>query len=607
MKVEIHGTRRYWLAIIGAVFIVASSACEKPMDLPAPQYKTRIEKNVMVPMRDGVELAANIYFPVGLDQAPVIMVRLPYGKDKMAGMFGADIGKSVAGEGYIVVIQDVRGRYKSEGDFYPFATEAEDGADTIAWIRAQPWYGGKLGTFGGSYFGITQWAAAPGQDLDAMFLTVTSPNLYDVMYHGGELRLITAFFANVILFGDEHKVKMSHAAGKILRFDRLVSTLPLSRADERAGYDVNYFDALLDPVKMHNTYQYLDYDEKYREVCTPSLFVAGWYDMFLGPQLKDFNRLAEEGCGKANESKLIVGPWAHGGVANMGGDLFSGKSPVDYGPEAMSKELSFDYYLSWFDHHLKGLDNDVNSWPRVKIFVMGDNVWRDETEWPLSRTQYTNYYFHSGGNANTRAGDGVLSPEPPAGDEPPDRFTYDPLDPVPTKGGNNLFYNLGAQDQAGVEDRQDVLCYTTPPLEHDVEVTGPIKAVLYAATDAVDTDFTAKLVDVYPDGTAIIIQDGIVKAMYRNNDFANPTPLTPGAAEEYTIDMWATSNVFKAGHRIRIEVSSSNFPRYNRNLNKGEPVAAATEAVTARQTIYHDPEYPSHIILPVIPGREHTP
>jgi hypothetical protein len=232
---------------------------------------------------------------------------------------------------------------------------------------------------------------------------------------------------------------------------------------------------------------------------------------------------------------------------------------------------------------------------------MGENVWRGENEWPLLRTHYTDYYLHSAGHANTRGGDGALSVEPPKAAETLDHFSYDPMHPVPTLGGNNLGLNLGAYNQAKLEDREDVLCYTAPVLEQDVEVTGPVTAALYASSDAQDTDFTVKLVDVYPDGKAVNIQDGIVRARYRHNDPEHPTPLAPGAVEEYQIDLWATSNLFKTGHRIRVEVGSSNFPRFNRNLNTGEPVPGATRTAVAKQSIAHDPEHPSHITLPIIP------
>jgi putative CocE/NonD family hydrolase len=427
-------------------------------------------------------------------------------------------------------------------------------------------------------------------DIDAMHLTVTSPDMKEVLYTGGELHLMTIYSWSVAM--GERKMNLKVAA-KAASLDNFMETLPLSEADDRAGRDVDYFNHALDPKKIWELYQDVNFDDKYKQVSAPAVFVAGWYDMFSGPQLNDFNKLAEQGGGNAGKSILIVGPWGHGP---------NGDGTVDYGDEAGQKDvLGPSHVLDWFDYWLKDVDNGVDEWPRVKIFVMGENVWRDEDEWPLERTQYTKYYIHSGGGANTRDGDGTLSTEPPAKNEPEDRFDYDPLDPVPSLGGNNLGLNLGAYNQSKVEDREDVLCYTTVVLEQDMEVTGPITGIIYAASDAKDTDFTMKLVDVLPDGSPVNIQDGIVRAMYRDNDPENPTPLTPGAVEKYELDLWATSNVFKAGHKIRVEISSSNFPRFNRNLNTGEPPTTATRSVTAHQTVYHDPGHPSHITLPIIP------
>jgi len=553
-----------------------------------------VDKDVIVEMRDGVKLAADICFPEGVEKAPVVLIRTPYGKNlqKAMSLRGGPSNEMVlAQRGYVVMVQDVRGRYGSEGEFYPFLHDGADGQDTINWIEAQPWYGGKLGTYGASYLGTTQWFEAPDMAIAAMHLTVTSPNLKEVLYTGGELHLMTVYFWSMIM-GD-HEEDVGTALKIAGGLNKYIATLPLAEADDAAGRDVLYFDQALDPATIWQVYEGVNFEDEYKEVSSPAVFVAGWYDMFEGPQLKDFGRLTSEGTGAARDSVLIVGPWGHG----KGGD-----GSVDYGEDAdMKKVLGPAHILAWFDHWLKGIDNGVADWPRVKIFVMGDNVWRDEDEWPLARTRYTSYYLHSGGKANTAKGDGVLSTDAPAGDEMEDKFSYDPMNPAPTLGGNNLGLNLGAYNQAKVEGRDDVLCYTTETLKEDVEVTGPISAELWAASDAVDTDFTVKLVDVYPDGKAVNIQDGIVRAIYRDNDPARPTPLKPGAAEKYELDLWATSNVFKAGHRIRVEVSSSNFPRFNRNLNTGEPPATATTSVVARQTIYHDPGHESRIILPIIP------
>ncbi len=589
-------TMRALIAVLAAAVLV--SGCgkwqAKKLGISEPAYQVRVEKDVMVAMRDGVKLAADLYFPEGLAKAPAILIRTPYGKNMERAMSlrtGPSNEVLLAQRGYVVMVQDVRGRYGSGGDFYPFLRDGDDGQDTIKWIEGEPWYNGKLGTYGASYLGTTQWFEAPGEDLAAMHLTVTSPDLKEVLYSGGEFHLMTVYFWSMIM--GEHKEDMGTAAKIAANLGKYISTLPLDKADDAAGRDVNYFDQALDPQEIWKIYEAINYEEKYQEVSAPAVFVAGWYDMFEGPELKDFNLLTSEGSGAARDSVLIVGPWGHG----KGGD-----GSVDYGPDAEQKKvLGPAHFLAWFDHWLKGADNGVKDWPRVKIFVMGDNQWRSENEWPLARTQYTSYYLHSGGSANTAAGDGVLSMAAPAGDEPEDKFNYDPKDPVPTLGGNNLGLNLGAYNQAKVEARKDVLCYTTEALSEDVEVTGPITGELWAASDAKDTDWTMKLVDVYPDGKAVNIQDGIVRAMYRDNDPAHPTPLKPGAVEKYTLDLWATSNVFKAGHKIRVEVASSDFPRFNRNLNTGEPPASATATVVAHQIIYHDPGAASRIILPIIP------
>jgi len=580
--------------LVGTALLVclalAGAGLQAREKLPKAQYKVRAEKNVMVPMGDGKKLATDIYFPVGLDQAPVILIRTCYGKSLQLVTGRSNTSKIFASRGYIVMIQDVRGRYGSEGDFYPFISDGQDGQDTIAWIQKQPWFSGKLGTYGGSYLGTTQWFEAPGQDIAAMHLMITSPNLKEIVYTGGELHLMTVYFWAMAT--GERKDNFQ-AVFNMARINKSISTLPLAKADDRGGRDVKYFDDSLDPATIIGLYEKVSLENKYGEISAPAVFVAGWYDMFLGPQLKDFERLLMEGKGSARDSLLIVGPWGHG--------MNGGDKSVSYGrTNSVLRAITPADTLAWFDHQLKGKDNQAAKWPRVKIFVMGDNLWRNENEWPLARARYTNYYFHSAGKANTRLGDGGLSMDAP-GSEPADKFSYDPLHPVPSKGGNSLGLNLGAYDQSEIELRNDVLCYQSAVLEKELEVTGSIRAVLYAASDAKDTDFTVKLVDVYPDGKAVNIQDGIVRAMYRNNDPRKPTPLAPGAVEKYDIDLWASSNVFKAGHRLRVEVSSSNFPRFNRNLNTGEPVPEATRTVVASQLIYHDAGHPSRIILPVIP------
>jgi len=297
-----------------------------------------------------------------------------------------------------------------------------------------------------------------------------------------------------------------------------------------------------------------------------------------------------------SSQKLLMGPWAH--LLPYSVPTTRGTGDIDFGPE--SRIELHEIQVRWFDYWLKGIKNGIMEEPPIRIFVMGNNVWRDEYEWPLARTQYTPYYFRSKGKANSDKGDGILSPEPPA-DEPADHYIYDPYQPVPTLGGNTLGIAMGVFDQRPVESMPNVLVYTSPPLEKDLEVTGPIRVELFASSSAPDTDFTAKLVDVRPDGYGQNIADGIIRARYRNS-LTYPSLLRPGEIYEFTIDLWATSHVFKTGHRIRVDISSSNFPRFDRNPNTGNRINTDRELRSAEQRIFHDSKYPSHILLPVIPG-----
>jgi len=325
--------------------------------------------------------------------------------------------------------------------------------------------------------------------------------------------------------------------------------------------------------------------------------VTSWYDIFLHGGLANFCGLRERGMNEetCRAQKLLIGPWAH--LFPYTTPTSGGTGEADFGSNALIDIHAIQ--LRWFDHFLKGIDTGILDEPPVKIFVMGENTWRDEHEWPLARTRYTPYYFHSQGKANTLGGDGTLGLELP-GEEPPDRYTYDPNDPVPTRGGATLIIPMGVYDQRPVEERRDVLVYTSAPVEKLLEVTGPVKVKLYASSSAPDTDFTAKLVEVRPDGYAQNLTDGIVRARYRPSR-QYPTFLKPEEVTEFTIDLWATSHVFLPGHRIRVEIASSNFPRFDRNLNTGEDQATSTRVQSAQQTIFHDRHYPSHILLPVIP------
>ena len=553
-------------------------------------FRVIYERNVPTPMRDGTVLYADIYRPDAEGTYPVLLQRTPYNKSLPAvtGLMG-DVLR-FAGAGYVVVVHD-----------------------TVEWCAAQPWSNGKVGMFGASYVGATQWLAALARPphLVAIAPVVTASDYHDGWtYQGGAFALGFNLSWTLAYLAPDTALRRASAlpdfpqrfAALVQAIDHLPEVfrrLPLGAQPELEGLAPYYFEWLAHPDE-DEYWRRWKIEEHYGQIEVPALNVGGWYDIFLGGTIRNFTGMRERGATPQARrgQKLLIGPWFHGipWLANPVGD-------VDFG--LASTALAFDFdglQLRWFNYWLKGVDNGILDEPPVRLFVMGANVWRDEQEWPLARTQYTDYYFHSNGRANSRHGDGVLSTEPP-GAEPPDSYLYDPRDPVPTRGGglccSASFTRGGAFDQRCVEARPDVLVYTTPPLERDLEVTGPVRVTLWAASSAPDTDWTAKLVDVAPDGFARNLTDGIIRARYRES-FARPSLIEPGRIYEYQIDLWATSNLFKAGHRVRVEVSSSNFPRFDRNPNTGRPLGADADLEPALQRVFHDADHPSRITLPVI-------
>jgi len=540
------------------------------------------EQDVKVAMRDGVQLAANIWRPKLEGHYPVILMRSPYGKMDEKW----DDGKRYATAGYVVVVQDCRGRGKSQGAWDPFRYDVEDGFDTQEWVGQQPWCNGDIGTAGGSYVGWTQWApAAQGSKyLKAMVPVVPFDNAYDIAYSGGALQL-------ALLMGWGAAV-----GGVAVSPDKLPGIfchLPLSTFGDQFEKKITY----LNDWVAHSSYD--DYWKKrsikyrYTDVTVPILNIGGWYDIFSKTTLEMVAKVRSSSRDRPVRRNVlaIIGPWGHGVGGRKVGEL-------DFGDEGKLSVASWQF--KWFEYWLKGHETGVQDWPAYYLFVMGENRWRSENEWPLKRTQFTSYYLHSGGKANSLNGDGSLDTTEPK-DEKADTFTYDGNNPVPTTGGNNLIgAPVGPYNQAKLEERDDVLVYSTAPLEQEVEITGPVKLILHAASSALDTDFSAKLVDVHPDGKAYNLCDGIVRARYRHG-IEKPALLKPGKAEQYEIDLWVTSNVFKPGHRIRLEVSSSNFPRFDRNPNSGKSFGTDTELLSAKQTVFHDAEHPSRLVLPVIP------
>lgn len=549
-----------------------------------------VEFDVPATMRDGTVLRANVYRPAAEGRWPVLLTRLPYGKDFALGSSVLDPAQA-ARRGYVVIVQDTRGRFASEGEWYPYRLESEDGFDTVAWAAQLPYCDGQVGMYGASYFGLTQWLAAIQQPpaLKAMvpFITYCDPR-NGVAFRGGALELgLNAnwhlgmgFDVYIKRFREDRAALGAGFVGLAGELDGLAAegfaSLPLNEFAplRRQPVAPAFFDVVaagggdgLDDAKHPAILG------KHHLVEAPTFNIGGWYDVFLQDTIRNFNTMRELG----RPSKLLIGPWTHGARTNPIGELNFG-----YGSQASLIDLRIDFYslqLRWFDHWLKGKDTGMLDEPPVKVFVMGLNRWRDEDQWPPARARESAIHLRAGGGLSLQA----------PGAEEPDQFDYDPADPVPTRGGALLMtpeYPSGPHDQRATEARPDVLTYTTEPLERDVQVAGPVTVRLWAASSAPSTDFVARLCDVHPDGRSINLTDGILR-------------LHSGAdqAEERVIDLWSTCNVFRAGHRIRLQVTSSNFPRWDRNPNTGHPLGADTELRVARQTVFHDQNRASRVVL----------
>jgi putative CocE/NonD family hydrolase len=594
---------------LGHSFVRPSSLCLllvlviSPL-LAAESFAVKVERNVEAKMRDSVTLRADIYRPDTEGRFPVLLQRTPY--NKLSEGLDIDLFYKAATNGYVVVVQDVRGRYASEGDWYPFVHEAEDGYDTVEWVASLSYSNGKVGMFGGSYVGATQMLAA---SLHPPHLAGICPGFTASNYHDGWVYQGGAF---------EQWFSESWSSGLALdTLNRAVSNATNPRTGEDVlpltGYPLfnlstpgtaNASTSALAPYFLdwlaHPAYgeywKRLNLEDRYSYFRVPALHTAAWHDIFLGGTLRNYAGIKEHAAtveGRQGQHLLVV-IGGHAGEGRKIGD-------IDFGPEAAKYDEN-DTTLRWYDFLFKGVKNEFAG-KRVQIFVMGLNQWRDEDDWPLARAKTTKFFLHSKGAANSTDGDGSLATFAVAS-ELADKFTYDPGKPVPTLGGplccNADHLAPGPRDQRALEERNDVLVYSTPPLDHDLEVTGPVRLELFVSSSAVDTDFTAKLVDVYPDGSAFNLTEGILRAKYRNSQ-ETAEPLTPGKVYSLTIDLWATSNVFRAGHRLRLEISSSNFPRFDRNLNTGEPAATSARWARATNTILHDAAHPSALVLPVVP------
>jgi putative CocE/NonD family hydrolase len=574
----------------------------------------KIEKSAPMAMRDDVLLRADIYRPDDKQKHPAILMRSPYDRAMTLDFSFLNLIETIE-SGYALVIQNLRGTYDSGGEMglgdVSMAAEGQDGYDSVEWVAEQSWCDGNVGTAGGSYLGLLQWITArenpPHLKAMAPWISGTGgaePSRQNgIVNLGVALNWVLARALEIVNWQKEAGKDVSHALEVLRRGnvqpEEVYNYLPLK--------DVPHFN--FEGVKEVWTNRILNSDRenpefvektrtKYEKVRVPCFHVSGWYDYYPSGTFGHYLNMKEKGgSALARQSQhILMGPWLHGGPAtgsNVGDMGFSELAGIQ------GSQVS-QYNLAFFNKYVRGLEVDL---PEVRYFVMGSNVWRNAETWPLPQTHWQRYFLHSQGSANSAAGNGLLSRDEP-GSETPDVYNYDPHNPVPTIGcpGSTQLLRVaaGIQEQSPNERRQDVLCYTTPELEEDLEITGPLRLHLFAATSARDTDFVAKLVDVYPDGRSFnVTTDGIVRARYRKSLF-QPELVTPGEVNEYVINLEETSQLFRRGHCIRIDIASSSFPEYDRNMNTGNPIGEDAKGIIARQTIFHDSEYSSYIDLPVI-------
>lgn len=543
------------LVIILSLGCCLSAASQQAASNPPAQAKS-IEQ--MVPMRDGVKLATSIYTPEGKGPWPAVLVRTPYGKNTQSSANAAWTGR-----GFALVVQDCRGRFKSEGQYRPFVDDGVDGYDTIEWIAKQSWSNGKVGMFGASAMGITANLAA----------MMDPPHLV----------------ANFVMVARSSIYSQSAFMGGVYRKELNDRWLKSQNAESVIAETIrhNVYDGFYDSNEM---------SRHWHQIRIPVLNWGGWYDIFNQGNIDNFVGLQQSGGGlAAGNQRLVMGPWGHGQIDEV-------KYPENAG--GVFGKLAVDTALRWFDYWLQGKDDGISQEPPVRYYVMGDttdtkapgNEWRTAWAWPVS-AKTTSYFLGAGG---------ALGEKLPVPEESTDAYNYDPKSPVPTIGGGNLYVKKGPMDQRAAGDRKDILKFVTPVLAAPVEITGPVKVELWAESDAPDTDFMAKLVDVYPDGAERLVLDSAVRARFREG-LDHEVFMKKGEVYRFTIDLWSTSIIINKGHRIAIHVTSSNDPRYDPNPNTGKPLRADDETRVAKNTIHHDRAHPSRALLPIVPSNGKHP
>ncbi len=589
---------------IALTFTVTAISQSVPAQSTSQKIEVVVQHDVPMKTRDGVTLYADIYRPDSPEKFPVILMRTPY--DKNVG-WAVSPAYQMVRRGYVVVIQDVRGRYTSEGEWYPFRHEEADGYDTVEWAAALPYSNGKVGMIGASYVGATQMLAAIAQP---PHLTAIAPNMTASNYHsnwtyqGGafeqwfDQNWTSQLAQNTLQRLIEENTDARKGAPVLPIADYPVFNFGQLPADAQlTSLVAPYYGDWLAHPDYDDYWKQWSIEENFSKISIPMLQVGGWYDIFNAGTLRNYMGAKAHGATEAarTQQHLLIEIGGHAGFGRRIGD-------VDFGPHAIENVYT-NVILDWYDFTLKGIKNEYATDKPVKLFVMGANEYRQEDDWPPPQAQFTKYFLHSGGKANSLRGDGSLSASA-AKSEPSDSYVYNPTNPTPTFGGplccDEHHMEPGPRDQRGVENRDDVLVYSTEPLAKDMEVTGPVTATLFVKSSAVDTDFTAKLVDVGPDGFAQDLTEGILRMRYRDTQ-EHANLMNPGQVYQITVDLWATSNVFLKGHSIRLEIASSNFPRFDRNLNAGEEIKFAHTSVPATNAILHDAQHPSALVLPVMP------
>ncbi len=596
------------------------------MIVPArKQYRVTTEENVPMKTRDGITLYADIVRPDSDERFPALLSRTPYGKTGATDPNGPN--SLYAQYGYVSITQDCRGRFASEGEYDTIFQEAADGYDAVEWAARLPCSNGRVGTTGQSYLGLTQYLIACNDPMPPS-LQCMAPVSASADYHaswiyqtGGVSKW--GWMVPYAIFKGLDTLKRQGRRDLMEKMKEYVEGGELSGV-RKTRWGLNAFTPLTDewyrhlPIKdwgelLKETAPYMaehiahadDGEYWYRAnvnhfaetISTPMLHVTSWYDTFAegGPAAYQSISTKSEFAVARTGQQLIIGPWGH--LLPYTNPSSRGAGDIDFGPNALI-DLN-ETLLRWFDYWLKDVANGIMDESPVSVFTLGENRWQHMSDWPPPNMRQVRYFLHSGGEANTLEGNGTLSTVPPS-QEQTDAFVYDPDNPVQSLGGNNLTVDMGVQDQRPVEERNDVLVYTSEPITQALEITGPVTVTLWASSSAIDTDFTAKLVDVHPDGYAQNLLNGIIRARYRDSA-TTPQMMEAGKPYQFTLDLWATSNVFLPGHRIRLEISSSHFPEFDRNLNTGEAFGEGTQGVTAQQTVFHQEDRASYVLLPVIP------